>query len=112
MKYIIFLLFVSLNPIFGQKIIFDNHNEAQKEKITYKVQVFSSKSINKDNFKHFIKTNRCEIEYVKINGEDLYRYLIIPNENNLISANKILDDVSKYYLNPFIVQYYKNKRNN
>lgn len=109
--YFIFL-FLFLNPIIAQKIVFKSNSEVKTE-VVYKVQVFSSKNLDKDIFKGFIKTHRCEIEYYKSKKYgNLYRYLIVSKEPTLYSANLLLDEVSNSYFNPYIVKYFKNKRIN
>ena len=80
---------------------------------SYKVQVLSASSVDKNKFSTYIESYRCEVEHYKTKvGKDVYRYLITPKENTLVSANLLLDELSSHFQNPFIVVYYKNKRQN
>ena len=110
MKYLIFFLFFSTFS-FGQCCTaLDSLHEKHT---SYKVQVLSASSVDKTKFIHFINDYRCEVEHFKTKvGKDVYRYLIVPKQDNLESANALLDEVFSSYHNPFIVVYYKGKRQN
>jgi hypothetical protein len=110
MKYLFFFLFLSTFS-FGQCC--SALDSLHEKHTSYKVQVLSASSVDKTKFIHFIKDYRCEVEHHKTKvGKDVYRYLITPKENNLESANVLLDEVSRNYQNPFIIVYYKGKRQN
>lgn len=110
MKYLFFFLFLSTFS-FGQCCAaLDSLHEKHT---SYKVQVLSASSVDKTKFKNFIKDFRCEVEHFKTKvGKDVYRYLIVPKENSLESANLLLDEISGHYQSPFIVVFYKGKRQN
>jgi len=101
MKYLFILLLFS-NFLYGQTPVME-----------YKVQMLSLSYIDNVKFKHFIKDYNCEIEhYITKEHKDVYRYIITPKENSLISAEKLLNEVSLYYKDSFIVKYINKKRNN
>ncbi len=86
-------------------------NEPKKEKnITYKVQIISSDFQDSTKFKYFLEEYNCEIKRNKSKVGDKWIYLITPKENTLYSANVLLDETFYHYQNPFIVVYYKGKR--
>jgi hypothetical protein len=110
MKYLFFFLFLSTFS-FGQCCTaLDSLHEKHT---SYKIQILSASSVDKAKFKNFIENYRCEVEHHKTKvGKDVYRYLIVPKQDNLESANALLDEVFSSYQNPFIVVYYKGKRQN
>lgn len=112
MKHLIFFLLLSTITL-GQGKLVSNLDSLHKKHTTYKIQVLSSSYVDKTKFKYFIEQYRCEVEYHRTKvGKDVYRYMIVPKENNLCSVNVLLDETFYHYQNPFIVVYYKGKRQN
>ena len=110
MKYLIFFLFFSTFS-FAQSNLITNVDSLHEKHTS--VQVLSASSVDKTKFKNFIGEYRCEVEHFKTKvGKDVYRYLIVPKENDLKSANLLLDEISGHYQNPFIVVFYNGKRQN
>lgn len=116
---ILFFLFLASSFLYGQEnyVMVDNQDpkslKIATEKITYKIQVLSSNWIDMDKFKNWMQTNICEVEYYKNKvGREYFRYLITPSESGLPAANKLLDSLTSDFMNPFIVVYYKGKRQN
>ena len=121
MKNIILLFLILSNTfVFSQTSenvnytsTFNDINEKPQKNVTYKIQVLSSSVEDMTKFKYFIQEYKCEIEYHKTKiGKEVFRYLISPKENTLISANMLLEETTYNFLNPYIVVYYKNKRQN
>jgi hypothetical protein len=112
MKHLIYFLFLS-TITFGQGKLVSNLDSLHEKHTSYKIQILSSSNVDKTKFKYFLEQYRCEVEHHRTKvGKDVYRYLIVPKENNLCSANLLLDEVFYHYQNPFIVVYYKGKRQN
>jgi hypothetical protein len=121
MKNVLVLFFILTSVyIFGQTAyvsndtnIFNGINEKPQKNISYKIQVLSSSIEDMTKFKYFLEDYKCEIEYHKSKiGKEVYRYLISPKENTLISANMLLEETTFNFQNPYIVVYFKNKRQN
>lgn len=121
MKNLLILIFVISSCILlGQTNVncvdtnlFNEVHEKPQKNITYKIQVLSSSIEDMTKFKYFLQGYKCEIEYHKTKvGNEVFRYLISPKENTLISANMLLEEVTYSFQNPYIVVYYKNKRQN
>ncbi len=117
--FVILILILVSNLVFSQKRITYNADSNRKidslhkSNVEYKVQILSSTYIDSGKFKHYFDTHRCEVEFFRTKeNKEVYRYLIFPDENSLESANILLDQLSKDFLNPFIVQYNKGKRIN
>lgn len=106
---ILILLFLFCTGLIHAQSISKKKEKCDKH--VYKIQVLSSSTIDSTKFMYFIEEYRCEIERVKNNSEP-YRYMIRPRENNLMSANILLDEVFYHYQNPFIVVYKRGKRQN
>jgi hypothetical protein len=117
---ILFFLILSNTFVFSQtsegvnyKNTFNEVNEKPQKNITYKIQVLSSSVHDMIKFKYFLEEYKCEIEYHKTKiGSEVYRYMISPKENTWISANMLLEETTFNFQNPYIVVYYKNKRQN
>jgi hypothetical protein len=93
--------------------MFNEINEKPQKNISYKIQVLSSSIEDMTKFKYLLEEYKCEIEYHKSKiGKEVYRYLISPKENTLISANMLLEETTFNFQNPYIVVYFKNKRQN
>lgn len=121
MKNLLILFFITISfCIFGQTSnksvdtnLFNEVHEKPQKNITYKIQILSSSYKDMTKFQYLIEFYKCDIEYHKSKvGKDLYRYMVEPHENTLICANMLLEEVSYNFQNPFIVVYYKNKRQN
>jgi hypothetical protein len=111
---LIFSLFICVGFSQTSCCYAENKLDSLHQKHTsYKVQILSSLNVDKTKFKYFIENYRCEVEHFKTKvGKDVYRYLIVPKENTLYSANLLLDEVFYHFQNPFIVVFYKGKRQN
>ncbi len=96
----------AIPPKSKREILIEKHT-------VYKIQILSSNVRDGDKFKYFTDDYVCEIvrSKSKLSG-DVYRYLITPKENTLHSSNLLLDELFYYYQNPFIVIYWKGKRQN
>lgn len=105
MKKLFICLFVFISSI----LLGQDYSESEKF-ITYKIQVISNNYKDSTKFKYFSNEYKCEIEKNKSKIGDKWVYLITPKENTLCSANVLLDETFYHFHNPFIVIYYKGKR--
>jgi hypothetical protein len=99
----LFLLFL---PI----MTFAQQQECKEKKVTYSLQLFSTKAVQLFDKSKIAETDSIVIEDVCIKGEKVYRVLI-PQEGEMY-AEEAKERYSKHYKDCFIVKYIDGKRYN
>jgi hypothetical protein len=98
----LFLLFLPIMT-FAQQ-------ECKEKKVTYSLQLFSTKAVQLFDKSKIAETDSIVVEDVCIKGEKVYRVLI-PQEGEMY-AEEAKERYSKHYKDCFIVKYIDGKRYN